>query len=266
MKTFRRLPKAASARVARRSPALASKAPAGRRAIRRILSGNADILQRYRRASAENFGGCDGGGLAEKVFEKGDPWIEKIAVRFTSIETSGSEVMPKGTLSATYKDNARAALSGVEVLGGKASKGLTDASDVKPYSKPHKVTRIEGCGYHDRIVPTEDRPAGDRRGKHFHVDKKGQASMSLAIFFVEGKSTGNQAIHKGSLTSGSLACIHVDEDDSLRKLNYHSRRKKTQVAVSYGASTLEKICCERFKEKRTMSFNPCFGQKARECP
>lgn len=218
----------------------------------------------YRSKKSPNFRTCDGGGLTEEQFtdKDKDPWIQEITVDFNATTNdSDGDLVPTGTLTAKYFANAakRSDVS-ASIVGGKASEGLSDHGN-------HTVTRIEGCGYHHTSVPKADRLTGHARGfKYFKPGKTDTATMSFAVFFKEGKASGNQAIHKGSLTSGSLACVHVDVDDTLRQINYHSRKGETKVALGYGAASLAKLCCARFAVKKYMVSNPCGGQDAKKCP
>jgi uncharacterized protein DUF4157 len=218
----------------------------------------------YRDSSTANFGKCDTATMVEKKLKsrKTDPWIAVITVDFdsTTLDASG-ELIPKGTLKAVYSPNSAKLLDiTTNVVGGQASQGLTDKGD-------HTVTRIEGCGYHHTSVPTASRIKGHKRaGKYFKPNLKSSATMNFAVFFVEGKSSGNQAIHAGSLSSGSLACVHVGNDDTIRQLNYHSVQGHTKVKVSYDATALAELCCARHKAVGRMVSNPCSGQDASKCP
>jgi hypothetical protein len=219
----------------------------------------------YRSAGSANFGACDTSTLTEKTLtsRKTDPWIKSIEVDFsgTGVDSNG-ETIPKGTLTATYAANA-AKLSGItaNVVGGAASDGLTDKGH-------HTVTRIEGCGYHHTTVPKADRITGHKRaGKYFKPSLAGaNASMNFAVFFVEGPSTGNQALHEGSLGTGSLACVHVGSRNIIQQINYHSIAGVTTVDVSYDAAALTDLCCARFNAVGRMVSNPCGGQKSAACP
>ncbi len=224
----------------------------------------ANRLMPYRDKGAANFGKCNSAALSEKELSsrKTDPWISDITITFdsTTLDASG-ELIPKGKLNAVYFSNpAKMADITADVVGGQASKGLTDKGD-------HKVTRIEGCGYHHTTVPKAHRITGHKRaGKYFKPSERASATMNFAVFFVEGKSTGNQAIHAGSLSSGSLACVHVGNDDTIRQINYHSVVGHTKVKVSYDAAPLANLCCERHKATGRMVSNPCSGQDAKKCP
>jgi hypothetical protein len=222
-------------------------------------------IMTYRPSTAANFGACNGGGLVEESIDfKKDkdtkPWIERITINFTGTTSdSDGDLVPTGDLVATYFDNrAKLADINTSIVGGKASEGLTDEGN-------HAVRRIEGCGYHHTTVPKAERITGHKRaGKYFKDDSN--ATMNFAVFFVEGKKTGNQAIHEGSLSLGSLACVHVGVRDTIRQINYHSVDGRTKVDVTYGASALENLCCARFKVKGFMVSNPCKGQDSKKCP
>ncbi|MEM9292154.1 MAG: DUF4157 domain-containing protein [Acidobacteriota bacterium] len=208
-------------------------------------------IQPYRDKGKPNFGACDTDTMKEKEFEKGDPWIESIVVHYDGVAFDvDGQLIPTGQLVATYKDDALAQITAA-VTGGVAIEGLTD-------SGTHTVKRVEGCGYHHLGVPKDDRVGDDwPENKYFTPDKRDQATMNYAVFFLQGKSTGNQAVHQGDLDSGSLACVHVGGEATMRQISYHSRRKHTTVTVSYESSVLEQVCCERQREKGKMPKNPC---------
>lgn len=219
----------------------------------------------YRPKTSANFGACDHGADVEDSFtmktdKNKKPWIQKISIDFTGTTTDADgDLVPTGELTAKYFSSP-VSLADIKVgiVGGKASQGLTD-------SGAHTVTRIEGCGYHHTSVPKAEQITGHKRaGKYFKDTSK--ATMNFAVFFVEGPKTGNQAIHEGSLSLGSLACVHVAKQDTIRKINYHSVEGGTKVQVSYSASALKNVCCERFKTKGFMVSNPCKGQDAKKCP
>jgi hypothetical protein len=219
----------------------------------------------YRSKDSANFGACDTATMVEKPFNmKQDkdtlPWIEKITVHFDgTANDSAGNLMPTGSVTATYFANPKAlAQIKVNIVGGQASEGLTDEG-------LRKVTRIEGCGYHHTTVPkAEQITAHPRAGKYYKDTSK--ATMNFAVFFIEGKKTGNQAIHQGDLNHGSLACVHVGNANNLRQLNYHSVVGHTQVEVSYGASAKQLACCARFQAKGVMVSNPCKGEDPKKCP
>ena len=223
-------------------------------------------VMRYRNSNSANFGECNGGGLTEQEFRfRKDkdtlPWIEEISVNFTGTTTDAdSDVVPTGELQATYFANSSALRPiAATIVGGKASEGLTDKGN-------HKVRRIEGCGYHHTSVPASERLEGHKSGfKYFKPAGRSQATMNYAIFFLQGKRTGNQAIHQGSLDLGSLACVHVGNEDTIRQINYHSVQGHTKVSVSYSSSALETVCCARFDASRRMVSNPCGGQDSSTC-
>lgn len=224
------------------------------------------VILPYRPKGSPNFGTCDDPPRwVETPFtdEDNDPWIDKITVAFDGTTTdSDGDLVPTGQLSATYHPNAAALspLTGISIVGGKASQGLTDQGS-------NTVKRIEGCGYHHTSVPKAERVTGHKRGfKYFKPGQTGSATMSFAIFFLQGKSTGNQAIHEGSLDSGSLACVHIGTTSTIRQINYHSRVGKTRVEVTYGAGALEDVCCARYEAKGYMVSNPCRGQDPKKCP
>jgi hypothetical protein len=223
------------------------------------------MVMPYRPAGSASFGACDTSALAETTLasRKTDPWIKNIAVEFTATGTdSAGEMIPTGTLTATYASNpAKRADITSSIVGGAASDGLTDKGH-------HTVTRIEGCGYHHASVPKSQRITGHKRaGKYFKPSlATANATMNFAVFFVEGKSTGNQAIHEGSLSTGSLACVHVGSRSTIQQINYHSIAGVTAVDVSYDPAALTDLCCARFAAVGRMVSNPCGGQKSGKCP
>lgn len=107
--------------------------------VRGILAGSRrppasePVLHRYRSTASANFGGCDDPPTwVEKPFtdKENDPWIEKVTVRFDGTTTDADgDLVPTGEVMASYHSNKAAlpALSGIPIVGGKASEGLTDA-------------------------------------------------------------------------------------------------------------------------------------------
>ncbi len=221
-----------------------------------------NVLMPYRSKNSANFGACDTGSLKEKSFssKKKDPWIEFITINFNeTLNDSDGDLVPKGQLSTKYFDNESdrpSVITNLSVVGGAASEGLTDRGN-------HTVRRIEGCGYDATFtpIPRKERLKGHKRGhKYFKPSLANKANMSFAVFFV-----GKQAIHQGSLDSGSLACVHVGDTNKMQQINYHSVLRKTKVKVSYASSILKDLCCERYKHKGWMVSNPCKGQDPKEC-
>jgi Domain of unknown function (DUF4157) len=226
----------------------------------------ANKISPYRSKKAFNFGTNDTSTLKEETFtnSKKQPWIEQINVEYTGVTTdSNKELAPNGTLEAVYNGNA-VALPTIKnnILGGSTSLGLTDKG------KNFTVTRIEGIGYND--VPQTKQ---DGEGPHLKYSKplngKINASMHYAIFF-----RGIQAIHIGSLTEGSHACVHAGDDatayDKMQQINYHSVVGKTVVNVSYDSGSLATLCCSRMKilgaKKKGDAPNPCSGSDPKTCP
>ena len=208
-------------------------------------------LHRYRSTKAFNFGVADGGSLKEAAFtdKKKQPWIEKIDVHFTkTAKDSSGETIPTGTLTGTYFSNP-AAMTAItaSITGGTPSLGLTDKGT------GFKIGRIEGIGYNDMPLGS----AGEGPGTHYAKPVKGvfSASMQFALFF-----KGKEAIHLGSLTDGSHACVHTP-DPPMQRLNYHSVSDKTTVDVSYDTAALTQPCCERGAavgaKKKGDIPNPC---------
>lgn len=219
-------------------------------------------VQRYRSSKSVNFGINDTAGLKEKQFDgsEPDPFVKHIQIDFTSTKSIDNETVPKGTLSATYASNGAEPMppdiSGISILGGFPSSGLTDKT------QSNKVDRIEGWGYHHIGVPAASR-VGSKwpEFKYFKPAEGGQASMSYALFF-----KGKIAIHSGGLDTGSLACVHIEALDTMRRLNYHSRRGVTEVTVTYNDAALAAPCCERFADRGRMVANPCGGRDGGACP
>jgi hypothetical protein len=241
-------------------------APAfSRGAAARPTAAAAPAIMPYRAKGSANFGACDTATLVEGSFntqkdKSKKPWIEKIKVDFTGTKNDADgDLVPTGKLVADYHANsAKKSQVKADIVGGKASQGLTDKKDA------HTVKRIEGCGYHHTSVPKAKRIKGHKRaGKYFA--NVSDASMSFAVFFVQGKSSGNQAIHEGSLSTGSLACVHVSNTSTIQQINYHSVAGLTKVAVAYDAAALEKVCCARFNAVGRMVSNPCKGQDKTKC-
>ena len=90
------------------------------------------------------------------------------------------------------------------------------------------------------------------------------SSMGMAIFFKDNK----QAIHFGSPTDGSHACVHVDWDKqktAMRLLNYHSMVGTTVVSVEYEKNAaLKQVCCHPNRVKRGF-VNPCDVYSEADC-
>jgi hypothetical protein len=220
--------------------------------------GYTKVIQTYRKKGSHNFGLLDSPSLKEEDFKnKGrQPWIEQIKVDFdgSSIDVN-SELAPTGKLSAKYFANPVSLpdIINVPIMGGSTAKGLTDKGS------GFTVHRIEGVGYND--VPL---PAPEGEGPLRKYSKSLRASMHFAIFF-----KGKQAIHQGSLTEGSHACVHVDPT-IIQQLNYHSVIGKTKVDVNYASAALKKLCCSRMQflgiTKSGKAPNPCSGEDPGACP
>lgn len=186
------------------------------------------------------------------------PWIEKIDVLFNRTTNTGSENIPSGELVATYAPNAVAfAPVRASISGGSPGFDLTHIV------KNRKITRIEGFGYND--VPFKKGAGQGPKNKYAVQDAAGMfnASMHYALFFKAG-----QAIHAGSLTVGSHACVHSDIGP-MRQINYHSVRNKTVVNVDYTPSALDPVCCELFAKReitqRGEAPQPCNRLSPAKC-
>jgi hypothetical protein len=99
-------------------------------------------------------------------------------------------------------------------------------------------------------------------GKSTHYFKKGKtddANMSFAVYFFPGSAGGSkQAIHRGDLDEGSLACVHVQSLKKMRQINYHSMAGVTKVKIEYNQRIRKPVCCVRKKYKHDAG-NPCSG-------
>jgi hypothetical protein len=226
------------------------------------LTAPSELILPYRNKKAFNFGkGNEPGVLEEDQFTdaKTQPWIEQIKLTFDGTKTdSANDLVATGTLEATYNANTAALPSiNIGIVGGSTRLGLTDMGT------GFKVHRIEGIGYNDVIPP-------DPEGKSWPANKYSKSlnsSMHYAVFF-----KGKQAVHGGALDIGSHSCIHVDWTDlhTIRQINYHSVKGRTTVDVSYGASALKTLCCDRMKimgwTKKGQARNPCRGEDPKACP
>lgn len=198
--------------------------------------GNA--LHLYRKKGSFSSAKITDGGLVEESFKDPEtqPWIETIDIHFTGTTIDDAfNTIPTGTVTATYFANpaARAPVS-MAISGGSPEHDLTHVV------KGRKVTRIEGFGYND--VPFAKGKGQGPRNKYAKLNAasgKYEASMHYAIFF-----KGGQALHGGSLTAGSHACVHAEEWEKLRQINYHSVRGRTLVNVDYTPDALTQPCCE----------------------
>lgn len=186
----------------------------------------------------------------ELTNSKTQPWIASITIEFTgtaadtghaALATTRGELaprMPTGKLTAKYstKPSTVPADIVIDIVGGStlSDLGLTDR-----IKAPVAVTRIEGNGYTDSDNKPSD-PLG--KGRAARYSKSGAGTMNYAIFF-----KGIQAIHQGSATEGSHACVHVDNRAKVRTLNHHSWIGHTMVTVSYASSVLDDLCCLRKK-------------------
>ena len=219
-------------------------------------------MQRYRSKSSFNFGRRDTATLIEESFKdsKTQPWVEQITLKFdgTTIDSNG-DLIPTGTLTATYKNNS-AALSDItlSVVGGSVNIGLSDKGT------GFTISRIEGVGYNDKPLS-----AAEGEGPNRKYAKSLTSSMSYAMFF-----SGKQAIHIGDLNLGSHACVHAGTNtaawDKMQQLNYHSVVGRTKVDVSYDATALKSLCCGRMKhlgtKKKGDAPNPCNNADPKACP
>lgn len=218
------------------------------------------MLLPYRSKEAFNFGRKNTPTLKEETFTdaKKQPWIEQITVNYTGSKIdSNKDLAPTGTLEAVYNKNA-AALPNIKrsILGGATVHGLTNQGDFT-------VNRIEGIGYND--LPLSKAKGA---GPSLKYSKSLSASMHYAVFFHRG-----QAIHIGSLTVGSHACVHAGDSasdfDKMQQINYHSVVGRTKVKVLYASSPLALLCCSRMKvlgiTKKGKAENPCQGADPKSC-
>ena len=208
-------------------------------------------------------------GLFESAFKdpKTQPWIETIDILFngTTQGTSdkGPETIPTGEVTATYHPNP-AAMPPVRM----SISGGSPRFDLTHIVKNRKVTRIEGYGYND--VPFAKGEGQGPRNKYAVADWTDplkptfNASMHYAIFF-----KGGQALHGGSLKVGSHACVHAENVEALRQINYHTVKGRTVVNVDYTSSALNPVCCELFAKKdikrKGKAAQPCNKLDPKAC-
>jgi len=219
-------------------------------------------VARYRKESSPNFGACDGGGLEESSFTRGkDPYVKKITIEFNAFtKFADGDVAPTGTLSAEYVRQGKIPdIQGVPVTGGYGEEGFSQEGTFT-------VPRIEGCGYDRDAVPGADRLQHKESTHYYKKGKTQKGNMSFAIFFFpESAGKSNQAIHRGSLTDGSMACVHMGTLATIRQLNYHSVAGVTKVQIKYSDKIRKDICCVRHKYLEKMPLpNPCSSVK--KCP
>ena len=221
--------------------------------------GNPATIMPYRGKNSPNFGANDSSSMKEKQYrgKKGYPIIKLIYVNFDSVKTINSESVPSGTLTASYM-NIRGAIKppsfSTPVVGGYPSQGLSDTvTNVTPVG-------IKGWGYNRSTVPKSQRSSKDSH--YYKPAHAASANMSWAIYF-----KNKQAVHYGSLSAGSLACVHVGSESTMRKLNYHTLAygKGTKMTVRYTQGALKKPCCERYDATGKMVSNPCRGQDPKRC-
>jgi hypothetical protein len=226
-------------------------------------SASRGLIQPYRSKSAFNFGRNDSSTLKEETFTdaKKQPWVEQITIQFdaTAIDTNG-DLIPTGTLKATYKSNG-AAFSDITlpISGGSVKIGLSDKVT------DSTIKRIEGIGYNDQPLTVAE--GGEPANKKYA--KSLTSSMSYAMFY-----QGKQAIHIGKLNLGSHACVHGGSDatawELMRQLNYHSVEGRTKVTVGYDAGVLKDLCCARMAflgvKKKGEAPNPCGNADPKACP
>lgn len=217
------------------------------------------MIMRYRSSNSPNFGDNDITGMKEKQYRsgKGYPIIKLINIKFDGIKTIDGESVPSGTLTANYmnvRGSTKPSDISTPVVGGYPSEGLPDeVTSVTPI-------KIKGWGYNRSVVPISQRNPKDPH--YYKKSYAALANMSWAIYF-----TGKAAIHLGSLNAGSLACVHVGNENKMRQLNYHTLPLGvgTKITVSYTQGALKKPCCERYKVKGRMVNNPCKGQDPGKC-
>jgi hypothetical protein len=226
----------------------------GNRAVQRLIKVqakdtntlNPSLIQTYRPLDAFNFGVSDTGTLKEENFnlakdKNTKPWVQDIVITFDRVETDvNGDDIPKGELVATYFGNA-VAKGNITLAVSGGPKGMR--SDRGSFL----VHRIEGEGYNDPTAAAdiaarlgESALEGPKRGKHRRYSKpdgagERAASMHWAVFYNQG-----EAVHSGSLDTGSHGCVHVDSTD-LKQLNYHSVIGVTKVKVVYTGAAQTKF-------------------------
>ncbi|MGB7926302.1 MAG: DUF4157 domain-containing protein, partial [Pyrinomonadaceae bacterium] len=226
----------------------------------------------------KNYGAIDdaSAGLVEKAAPaRGDPVIETIHVKFDGNAPdllNPGELLVTGTLTAKYRAANRRPDIVMAVTGGSTAGrpfGLTDR--IKTGEKVHK---IQGPGYNDTSVKGQADAHPAPKGEYSHYVKKTNttnhaafdfnSSMGLAVYF-----KGTQAIHLGSKTAGSHACIHVDWEahkEQMRLINYHSQIGVTKVTIEYDKNAAFKaVCCAPSRMVRGF-VNPCNVFSASDCP
>lgn len=212
-----------------------------------FIAAPSNVLFPYRPRGSQspNYGVDDTDSLKEAPFTNKEiqPWIRRIYVKFDGTKPDDQrDLVPTGRLSASYEPN-KAALPSTDsfITGGKTRLGLTTKGD-------HKVTRIEGAGYNDLPLPAPIR-VGPRYPEYKYVKPESLesigSSMYFAIFFYD-----HEAIHLGDLNNGSHGCVHVDDDDTMQQINYHSVKDRTMVDVSYDSSVLKKVCCDQMRNSK----------------
>jgi hypothetical protein len=235
---------------------------AGNNAVQRLVA-HESVAQRYRNASATNFGAADSLLFVEKTFDDKSPdtqpWIEQITVNFHSVIKDANGVkIPWGTLTATYFQNPHAlTFLPVDVTGGPVNMPA-DAGEFT-------VQRIEGVGFNDPEAaakiereqgkkalegPIQEGPKGVKR-RRYTKSGPGQkwfnvsASMHLAVFYNEG-----EALHSGDPVA-SHGCVHMANVLRMIQLNYHSVIGKTKVTVGYSGEA-QKLLAPAARERQSV--------------
>ncbi len=195
-----------------------------------------DQIQPYREKEGFNFGrGTAVGTYVEETFNdpKTQPWISKIEIVFKTktVDAKGNEYW-KGDLTANYHPNGNeptaplGAPFTIPISGGGKDQGWTDKGD------KFVVRRIEGVGYNSGKYSEPFGP-GERESGNWKYSKPKpdgtiDANMHYAVFY-----NGGEAIHAGGLDVSSHGCVHVDNMEAMKLINYHSVIGRTKVSVKY---------------------------------
>ena len=143
---------------------------------------------------------------SSKPKKKAAPAINEIKVTFDDTVGEGGEMFPVGNMTVTPAEGAP--IDAGPVTGGRAKHILTHP------------------------------------GSHTVTHKKGAKGMSgefgvpvpFAIYFYKG-----EAVHVGSVNSGSHACVHNGNRALMEKVNGRTVPGKTKVVIEYEGDTLKKL-------------------------